>query len=191
VPLAKVPENSAYSWVEDPFTSSELQASLSRFFNITGPVRTLEITGRGVSGRVTEVAVNGQALTLASPDSWRSALGGLRSTLIEVEETARMTLLGEGGTTRELPRQAGALHVLGADGDKRDASGQTLFVMNASGQPRVVTGEPSFIISAKGYGHGLGMSQYGAKKLAEQGNDYRYILQYYYKNATIEKGAGG
>lgn len=191
VPLAKVPENSAYSWVEDPFTPAELQASLGKYFSIAGPVRTLEVTGRGPSGRVTEVTANGQPLSLPSPDSWRSALGGLRSGMIKVEETARMTLLGEGGTTRELPQQAGTLHVLGADGDKRQISGQSLFVMNASGQARVVTSEPSFIISVKGYGHGLGMSQYGAKKLAEQGNDYRYILQYYYKNATIEKGAGG
>lgn len=191
VPLARVPENSAYSWVEDPSTPQELQASLGRYFsNLSGPVRTLEITKRGLSGRVTEVTVNGQPLTLPSPDSWRSALGGLRSTLIEVEETARMTLLGGGGKTRELPQQAGGIYVLGAGGDKRPM-GESVFVMNASGQPRVVTGEPSFIFSVKGYGHGLGMSQYGAKGLAEQGNDYRYILQYYYKNATIEKGAGG
>jgi len=190
VPLAKVPENSPYSWVEDPASPQELQASLSRYFNNIGPVRTLEITGRGASGRVTEVTVNGQPLTLSSPDSWRSALGGLRSTLIDVEETARMTLLGAGGQRRELPQAAGSVHVLGAGGDMRQM-GENLFVMNASGQPRVVTREPSFIFAVKGYGHGLGMSQYGAKKLAEQGNDYRHILQYYYKNANIEKGAGG
>ncbi len=191
VPLQTVPENTAYRWVEDPFSAEELRVSLNKYFKISSPLQTLEITGRGPSGRVTEVTVNGEPLSLKTPDSWRSALGGLRSTLMTIEETARMTLRGAGGTTRELPQQAGTIHVLGADGDKGQLGDQSLFVMDASGQARVVTSRPSFVIAVKGFGHGLGMSQYGAKKLAEQGNDYRFILQYYYKNAVIEKDAGG
>ena len=32
----------------------------------------------------------------------------------------------------------------------------------------------------RGYGHGIGMSQYGANAMAKQGYDYRAILQHYY-----------
>jgi stage II sporulation protein D len=191
IPLGKVPENTAYSWVEDPFTPEELQASLSKYnIQIAGTLQTLEVSGRGPSGRVTEMTINGKAYTLNSPDSWRSALGGIRSTLLTVEETARMTVLGGGGASRELPRDSGALRIVGAGGAPATA-GDHLFVVDGSGKARVVTSQPSFILSVKGYGHGLGMSQYGAKKLAEQGNDYRSILQYYYQNAMIEKDAGG
>ncbi|WP_276352799.1 SpoIID/LytB domain-containing protein [Cohnella caldifontis] len=192
VPLKKVPENTAYSWVEDPFTPDELLASLNKYLKIPGPLRTLEVSGRGPSGRVTQMTVNGTPYALKSPDSWRSALGGVRSTLLTVEETARMTVLGSAGATRELPRDGGsAMQAIGADGAAGTPDSGNLFVMDASGQVRVATPQPSFILSVKGYGHGLGMSQYGAKKLAEQGNDYRYILQYYYQNAIIEKDAGG
>lgn len=38
-----------------------------------------------------------------------------------------------------------------------------------------------------GYGHGVGMSQYGAKSMAEQGADYKEILAWYYKGAEIVK----
>lgn len=38
-----------------------------------------------------------------------------------------------------------------------------------------------------GYGHGVGMSQYGAKAMAEQGNDYKTILEFYYPKVSIEK----
>ena len=38
-----------------------------------------------------------------------------------------------------------------------------------------------------GYGHGVGLSQWGAKILAEQGKDYNYILNYYFDNIEIVK----
>ena len=43
-----------------------------------------------------------------------------------------------------------------------------------------------FLLQGGGFGHGVGMSQYGAKYLAEAGYDYQYILTYYYENVTIE-----
>ena len=38
----------------------------------------------------------------------------------------------------------------------------------------------SFVFTVKGYGHGVGMSQYGANAMAHQGSDYREILRHYY-----------
>jgi len=40
-----------------------------------------------------------------------------------------------------------------------------------------------------GYGHGVGMSQYGANALAEAGNDAKQILRYYYTGVTIEQAS--
>ena len=40
-------------------------------------------------------------------------------------------------------------------------------------------------ITTYGYGHGVGMSQYGANYLANQGFNYEYILKYYYKDVII------
>ena len=37
------------------------------------------------------------------------------------------------------------------------------------------------------YGHGAGMSQYGAKYMAEQGTDYKGILEHYYNGVEIKK----
>lgn len=41
--------------------------------------------------------------------------------------------------------------------------------------------------SVWGYGHGVGMPQYGADGMAKQGYDYQEILQYYYQGIVIEK----
>ena len=37
-----------------------------------------------------------------------------------------------------------------------------------------------------GYGHGVGMSQYGANQMAKEGADYREILTHYYTGVTVE-----
>ncbi len=48
-------------------------------------------------------------------------------------------------------------------------------------------GEEKITIITKGYGHGVGMSQYGANELAKMGNNHEYILNYYYQNIEIKK----
>ncbi|MDD2509546.1 MAG: stage II sporulation protein D [Syntrophomonas sp.] len=42
--------------------------------------------------------------------------------------------------------------------------------------------EDKFLIESKGYGHGLGMCQYGANGMAAQGKNYHDILDKYYQN---------
>lgn len=42
-------------------------------------------------------------------------------------------------------------------------------------------------ITTKGYGHGVGMSQYGANGMAKEGYDYKEILNHYYNDITINK----
>lgn len=39
----------------------------------------------------------------------------------------------------------------------------------------------------KGYGHGVGLCQYGADGMARQGKSYQDILTYYYRGITVEK----
>ncbi|MBQ9024729.1 MAG: stage II sporulation protein D [Bacilli bacterium] len=43
------------------------------------------------------------------------------------------------------------------------------------------------IITTKGFGHGVGMSQYGANALAKQNKNYEEILKYYYQGTNLQK----
>ena len=45
----------------------------------------------------------------------------------------------------------------------------------------------NIIIETKGYGHGVGMSQYGAQAMAKKGYTYDEILKYYYQGVEISK----
>lgn len=55
-------------------------------------------------------------------------------------------------------------------------------------EPEIKGGEGSeyYVISGQGYGHGVGMSQYGAKAMAEKGHKYTKILEHYYPKSTID-----
>ncbi len=44
-----------------------------------------------------------------------------------------------------------------------------------------------FIFTVYGYGHGVGMSQYGANYMAKQGYTFKEILSHYYTDCKIEK----
>lgn len=54
-------------------------------------------------------------------------------------------------------------------------------VFNVSGNGQ------SYVFAGRGFGHGLGMSQWGAKRLAEVGFNANDILNYYYKDVRIER----
>ena len=51
----------------------------------------------------------------------------------------------------------------------------------------VETNDDSIVFSVFGYGHGVGMSQYGADCMAKNGSNYEEILLHYYKGCKIEK----
>ena len=62
---------------------------------------------------------------------------------------------------------------------------QALSLRSASFEVRCEPDE--IVITTKGYGHGVGMSQYGADAMAAQGKSWREILEHYYPNCTISK----
>lgn len=51
----------------------------------------------------------------------------------------------------------------------------------------IIKEDNKYIITTKGYGHGVGMSQYGANGMAKEGYTYNEILNYYYNNIKITK----
>lgn len=44
-----------------------------------------------------------------------------------------------------------------------------------------------FILRGRGYGHGVGMSQYGAVEMAKKGKNYKEIIEFYFPGTNIEK----
>lgn len=51
----------------------------------------------------------------------------------------------------------------------------------------IIISNDNVVISTYGYGHGVGMSQYGANGMAKEGYKYKDILKHYYVNTEISK----
>ncbi len=58
----------------------------------------------------------------------------------------------------------------------------TLLPVGASAQ----TNDDTYVINGSGWGHGVGMSQYGARALAASGRSASEIIQYYYTGVTLQ-----
>jgi stage II sporulation protein D len=58
-----------------------------------------------------------------------------------------------------------------------------------SPQPMAAYGEALFVVSGRGYGHGVGMSQYGAYGQAKAERSYEEILSYYYPGTELGRAA--
>ncbi|QUL53741.1 SpoIID/LytB domain-containing protein [Paenibacillus tritici] len=187
VVLNQVYESGSYSWIKGPYSSAELLKSLAGKTSGTLPssITSLQVTRRGPSGRAVEVKANGQVLQVKYPDLFRSSFGGLPSTLFDIVPAGSYTVLGADGSTADIGSSTSA-GVLSASGQVT-AGGSGTVVMGADQTSRVLTGSPGFYFIGWGYGHGLGMSQWGVKGMADKGYDYKQILQHYFSNVTIIK----
>lgn len=64
---------------------------------------------------------------------------------------------------------------------------RSMFALRSAAFTVTYTGQ-SFLFTVTGYGHGVGMSQYGANIMASQGNLYDAILAHYYPGTTLLRG---
>ncbi len=118
-----------------------------------------------------------------------------RTIFSEVTLSQMYTISGGGKTTYPV------VYTLGENGKKSvaldkvsvlGAEGIASFYAIGSGGTSKLEGKTAgddFIFSGKGWGHGVGMSQYGAKGMAEAGFTYDEILTHYYTDTHLESFA--
>jgi stage II sporulation protein D len=66
-----------------------------------------------------------------------------------------------------------------------------IFLVVLLALPSVAGASTRQIIRGAGFGHGVGMSQYGAYGYARHGYDYQQILTHYYSGSSISKSGNG
>ena len=186
VVLATVAQSNEYDWMRGPFTSTQLVKSLTGKLSTPVPASftNLTVSQRGPSGRVIGLTADGKDLKIKYPDSWRSALGGLPSTLFDIVPTGMYTVQGAGNSIAT-STVANTSTIMTANGAQTTNTNQ--IVVLGTEQARVVDNSNNFMFVGRGYGHGIGMSQWGAKGLADAGYSYQDILKHYYQNVTIIK----
>ena len=128
---------------------------------------------------------------LRSVDShWDKDVDGYEQTTVITEEDFH-TLLGFENTVKEIgkPVYYDSGYVKSITIDKITFSGRVFRekLNLRSSSFSVKKTKEGYAITTKGFGHGLGMSQYGAQGMAQEGKTYREILKHYYTGIQIVK----
>lgn len=185
-----------YRWTKE-LTPQELSALLAKAGYTLGDIQTFTLSrlekqpvssvDRGISGRVKTLRISGtKGITLLTGNKFRSLLS-LNSTLFDIAIVTP-------------PPAAIDIPVMDSYGDRGNKKMEiNVKPIEEKGildneQIRRITGRPleKIIVSGYGWGHGLGLSQWGAKAMAEKApaNDTAYfkqILKHYYQGVDIVK----
>lgn len=151
---------------------------LSRSFAETGGLLNLQVLGRTTTGRLRQVRIEGPRGTLVLSGAQLRQRLGLRSTLVELEliRTSEPVASVEQGPQQPQQSQQSALPL--------------------PPLPPLQWAEPqapaamTLVVSGRGFGHGIGMSQWGAYGLARRGADHNAILSHYYPGTQLDAYRG-
>lgn len=190
---------STFSWTKT-LTREEVQGMIKAWLERTGQAVELgdiidlvavrekrDGTGPTVSGRVTCLEMVGtKGKAIAYRDGIRSVLG-LRSTLFTLEMDSTVSIL-DGRGSKNLVNYGGELQALGAAGQPLVLNGPAneYVVMGAGGTRKVPKVFQKVFIQGRGNGHGVGLSQWGARGMAAKGFNYRDIIEHYYNQGRYD-----
>lgn len=108
-------------------------------------------------------------------------LNALRKMNISVSNVANFEIGEKGKSGRAVTFQIGGKTVSAPE--FRIAVGSTKF--KSTFITKISSNKNGFFIEGKGFGHGVGLSQWGAKIMAEDGKNAEQIIGHYFKNVDI------
>ena len=202
--------------VEDPFSlntvnsnwevvmdSDSLNQKLMSGGIDIGEITSIDINEKTESGRVVELIFTGsRGSAEVSGEKFRSLIGTttIKSTLFSVGTNADSQDMNgsslyavSGRRIQMLEGDRGKISIISGEERIRSYSDESIAVIGDRGLFTYKTPETvdisrgSVVISGRGFGHGIGMSQYGAIEMAKQGFDFEEILEHYYTGVEITK----
>jgi stage II sporulation protein D len=146
------------------------QALLRRAFPELGGAFGIDVISTTPTGRVRQARVVGPSGQLALSGAQLRSRLGLKSTWVRFE------LAATGGSDLLIARPDGFPALL-------PPPPLPAFTLPKPVRPR---GEVVQLVAVgRGYGHGVGMSQWGAMALAQKGEPFEAILKHYYRGVTV------
>ena len=180
-------DNPKAHW-EVNLSKSDIKNSLAKSSVDIGEITDMKVTGADEYGRTYEVTIYGTSDKYVLKNDRTRTFFGLNSQMYSIipqggEAVAQplSVLSGTGQSTTDLftlkgSKASGTM----SDGFYIKSSGTTRHYVLQSANP------DSWLLSGSGWGHGLGMSQYGAKGMAEQGFGYKDILMFYFPGTYVQ-----
>lgn len=167
------------------YSKAFIEGKLKDYGYNIGSLKEFYISEYTAHNRVFKAAFIGSSSTAILPkQDIRKVFGynEVKSTLLTVVPDNAITITDGSGFYEKGPS---TVSVLSGDGSISNLSAE-VEIAGSNQNHKVKSTADNYTIAGKGWGHGLGMSQWGAKKMAESGFDYEQILTFYYTNTHIE-----
>lgn len=176
------------NWTID-LERKEIKEKLVKAGYDLGDIIDISILEISPYGRVTKLSIKGTKETkVFEKEKIRSIMGtrALRSIWYKLKTDADIFVTGSLTGASQLNRPSN-MYVVSASGKSKASSpGNLVSVKGSSGTKAYNVIPGTYTFEGKGFGHGLGMSQYGAKGMAEAGYNYEKILEHYYQGAIVQ-----
>jgi len=182
-------EGSPHNSWQRVYSPREITSILADHGIDVGLVQDIRVDKYTPTGRSLCMTIQGsRGSTTLEKEKSRAVFGydKLKSTMFAVKTDADLLVLGGIGQPVQKIKSTDASAVT-AGGVKPLEKGPDLLKIYNGQDYSVVNKYPTkFIFDGRGWGHGLGMSQWGAKGMAEAGYSYIDILQYYYQGCIVQ-----
>jgi stage II sporulation protein D len=155
-----------------------------------GEVISIKPLSYSEHGRVLELMVKGtEGIEILKKEKVRLIFGtsNIKSTWFKVKSDADVYVISGYGLSA-VKSNLSELTVINGEGievTSRDYN-RRYKITNGAQYNTVPVAPTVYVFDGRGWGHGLGMSQWGAKKMAELGYTYKEILEYYYTGTKVE-----
>ncbi len=176
---------------------SLIESNLGAYNLDIGKIKNIEIIDFLDTGRVDKVKITGTKGTeIVTGGVFRALLGNvtLKSTYFTLNNTGdynkTVYVLGANSTSPKLVSLDNA-YVLSDVSVAKVTRGSVNRIKSDKttrqiGATSVISGD-EVLINGSGYGHGVGMSQYGAFEMGKLGYNYEEILKFYFTNIEVRK----
>jgi len=173
-----------YNW-EVSFTAQQIKQIMTDRGIKIGDILGIYITKRSEAGRATEVIVKGSHGEKVYTNSSTRSFLNLDSQWYDITTDADIFVKGNDG--EPVKTQLAGKKVMTASGLKTvsPANGK-INVVTSSGLKTVSLIPTTYTFKGKGWGHAVGMSQEGAKGMANAGFTYEEILTHYFPGTKVE-----
>lgn len=176
------------------YSSSELQSLLGKQDFQIDSIKNIVSEIKTDSGRTISLRIQGekQFVTLQK-STIRSILSMPSSKFKVVKYGDTPDKVSVKSASRTNTTQIQQAYILSADGEakKADASMEQYIVKSADNLTNYPINAPkdkhTYLFAGMGYGHGVGMSQSGARGMADAGFTYQEILTHYYTGTQVVK----
>ncbi len=174
-----------YNWSME-FTKEEIKTKLKEKGYTIGDVVTVSITDRAPTGRVTGMEIIGTEGKAAFTNANTRNILSLNSQQFTMKTDGEISIMNAEGISKASGVSLKLVVFSTGIAMFTDTPGDIAVVGAGGNTSSLAPAASKFVFTGTGWGHAVGMSQDGAKGMANAGFNYEQILKYYYSGINIE-----